>query len=441
MGTKLDNKVYRRGAAYSSAFSVLGKFTAFFLQLLVAYYFGADTGTDIYFYLIGIAILLGGLSQVLNTSILVPKAMLLRNQGYKRKEMEYHNTFVYTFSLVALLFMSAFLLIGGEEAAGWIMNFPQTEIKHYIRLYYLFFPLALLMIINMYLSEVIVSFNYFILGLIANFLLNLIGIITLVCAAAQWGDIALLMYSNLFAALLTFILLICFLKFRLKWKFSLVNFSLVPPESKSLLGLTVNQGVVIFATTFPFYLLSQYQPGMVTIVTYAIKITQAPLAFIQQFTSVLQIKINNLYGQRKLNEMYRTTFKTAWGLFLFMVVASLAIYLLRHAIAEGLYGLGKMPYEAMNTLAYLTGMLVFSMPFVAVSLACMKIYFTEQRIRAYVSIMLITNLLSCWGYQYAINRGGESGYALVYVLTEMAIMVWVIGGLLIGKEKRKKNGL
>ncbi len=435
MPMKPDNKVYRRGVAYSSAFSVVGKFTAFFLQLLVAYCFGADTGTDMYFYLINIAILLGGLSQTLNTSILVPRAMLLRNQGYKRKEMTYHNTFLCTFALVSFVLMAVYLFIGGEDAAGWMMNFPEAEILRYIHLYYLFFPLAFLLIVNMYLSEIIVSYNYFILGLLGNFLLNLAGIVTLLCIGFQRVEVTTLMYGNLVAALLTFVFLICFLKFRLKWRFFSVDFSFLVAEGKALLGLSMNQGITIFASAFPLYLLSQYQPGMVTIVTYALKFIQSPLAFIQQFTSVLQIKINNLYGQRMFNEMYRATFKMALGLFLFTVVTSSLIFLLRYFIAEGLYGLGKMPFEAMNTLAYLIGVLAFSMPFVAVSLACMKIYFTEQRIRTYVSIMLITNLLSCLCYQYAISREGVSGYAVVYVVTEVAIMVWIIGGLLAGRVK------
>ena len=51
---KLKIGTYKKGAVYSSAFSIGSKLTAFVMQLLIAYYLGANTGTDIYFYLFNI---------------------------------------------------------------------------------------------------------------------------------------------------------------------------------------------------------------------------------------------------------------------------------------------------------------------------------------------------------------------------------------------------
>ena len=87
---KLKIGTYKKGAVYSSAFSIGSKLTAFVMQLLIAYYLGANTGTDIYFYLFNIAILVGGLVQTLNTSILIPKAMFLRYNESSRAEMQLH---------------------------------------------------------------------------------------------------------------------------------------------------------------------------------------------------------------------------------------------------------------------------------------------------------------------------------------------------------------
>ena len=90
---KQEAGTYRKGAVYSSAFSIGSKFTAFIMQLLIAYYLGANTGTDIYFYLYNIAILIGGLVQTLNTSILIPKAMYLRHNESPQAEMQFHDKF------------------------------------------------------------------------------------------------------------------------------------------------------------------------------------------------------------------------------------------------------------------------------------------------------------------------------------------------------------
>ncbi|WP_299992920.1 lipid II flippase MurJ [uncultured Bacteroides sp.] len=416
---------YKKGAVYSSAFSVGTKLVAFVMQLLIAYYLGANTGTDIYFYLFNIAISIGGLVQTLNTSILIPKAMFLRHHESSEAEMQFHNSFLYTFLLLAAGVLVLFCIVGGRQAPEWIMNFPVQDIRGHITIYYLFFPLTLLVIANLYISEILVSFKYFTLGLSCNFLINLSGIVTLLLFG-QRGEVSIVMYSSCCACLLNSLLLLWIMKKKLGWRFSLVKFALVRSLSKPLAGLAVNQGIIIFASTFPMYLLSQYQSGIITVVNYAQKFIQAPLALIQQITSVLQIKLNNLYGQGKKTEMYRVTYRVALRLFLFTTCTSLVIFLLRTFIADELFGLGKMPFEAMNKLSFLIGIMTFAMPFTAVSLACMKIYFTECRIRIYVAIMALSNLFSCVCYYFAIGEWEEYGYAVMYLLVEFVIMIGIV---------------
>lgn len=429
---KQKNDTYRKGAVCSSAFSMGTKFAAFIMQLLIAYHLGANAGTDIYFYLYNIAILIGGLVQTLNTSILVPKAMYLRNNESAQAEMRFHNSFLYTFLLIALGLLLLLSLVGGKQAPEWVMNFRTEDIRKHISVYYLFFPLTLLLIANLYVSEILVSFKYFTLGLMCNFMINLSGVVTLVLLG-QKADVTLLIGSSCCACLLNMGILLGIMKRKLGWKFTLVDFSLVRSERKALGGLTVNQGIIIFTTTFPMYLLSQYQPGVVTVINYAQKFIQAPLSLVQQITSVLQVKLNNLYSQGEKEEMYRITYRIALRLFLLTIGTSGIIFLLRTFIAGQLFGLGKMPYAAMEALSSLIGIMAFAMPFTAVALACMKIYFTEHRIRIYVILMSLLNLLSCAGYYGAIEAWAEYGYAVVYLLIEFLIMAGILAFM-------KRNG-
>lgn len=214
---------------------------------------------------------------------------------------------------------------------------------------------------------------------------------------------------------------------KLQWKFFLVDFSVISSQWKSITGLAINQGVVIFSSTFPMYLLSYYQPGVITIINYAQKFIQAPLAWIQQFTAVLQIKLNNLKSNRKENEIYQSASQIAIRLFLLTLFTSLVIFLLRDFIAETLFGLGKMPIEAGNKLSHLIGLLTFSMPFTAMSLAYMKVFFTQGYIRQYISIMVFVNIISCTMYAISIYYWQENGYAFVYIFIEMltTLIIWL----------------
>ena len=107
---KLNRETYKRGAITSSTLSVISKLLAFVMQMLVSFYYGANVGTDLFFYLYGIAILLGGMVQSINSSILVPQAMYLRNQQSIQSEMKFHNTFLVLFSAISLIVLFVLFL-------------------------------------------------------------------------------------------------------------------------------------------------------------------------------------------------------------------------------------------------------------------------------------------------------------------------------------------
>lgn len=422
---KLNSETYKKGAIHSSFFSVLAKGVAFVQHLLIAYYFGANTGTDLYFYLFNLVILIGGMIQTIATSILIPQSMLLRHSVSTKAEMKYLNAFMYSFISLILLFI-LLVSLAGDRVPELITNFPSEDIEKYIHIYYASLWLMLLMATNLYLTEILVSFKFFSLPLVCNLLLNG-GIILALLLFKETIGVTSMIYGSCIASVINSVILIILMKRKLQWKFLLTDFSAISHQWKSITGLAFNQGVVIFASTFPMYLLSYYQPGVITIINYAQKFIQAPLAWIQQFTAVLQIKLNNLKGDGKEHEIYQSASRIAVRLFLLTFFTSLVIFLLRGFIAETLFGLGKMPAEAATKLSYLIGLLTFSMPFTAMSLAYMKVFFTQGYIRQYVAIMLFVNAVSCIMYAISIFYWQENGYAFVYILIEMltTLIIWL----------------
>ena len=432
---KLNSETYKKGAIHSSFFSVLAKGVAFVQHLLIAYFFGANTGTDLYFYLFNLVLLIGGMVQTIATSILIPQSMLLRLSTSAKAEMRYLNSFLYSFVALILLFVFLMYLVG-DKVPELITNFPPEDIEKYISVYYASLILMVLMVVNLFLTEVLVSFKFFSLPLLCNLLLNTGVILALLLFKSTMG-VSSMIYGSCAAGIFNAVMLIVLMKKRLHWRFSLTDFPVVFRQWKAISGLAFNQGIVIFASTIPMYLLSCYQPGIITIINYAQKFIQAPLAWIQQFTAVLQIKLNNLKGDKREHEIYRSASAIAVRLFLLTLFTSFVIFLLRDFIAETLFGLGKMPTEAGSKLSYLIGVLTFSMPFTAMSLAYMKIFFTQGYIRQYVTIMLFINVMSCALYAVSIHCWQENGYAFVYILVEMltTLVIW----LYLQKRLKKKE--
>lgn len=421
---KLSNETYKKGAIRSSFISVFAKGVAFVQHLLIAYYFGANTGTDFYFYLYNLVFMIGKMIQTITTSILIPQSMLLRHSASAKVEMKYLNSFLYTFASVIFLFI-LFLCLAGDRVPQLITNFPAEDIERYISIYYASLLLMILLVVNLFLTEVLVSYKFFSLPLICNLMLNS-GIIIALLLLKTIGVPAIIYGSCIASAVNTFMLIIL-MKKKLRWRFFLTDFTVVTHQWRAITGLAFNQGVVIFASTLPMYLLSYYQPGVITIINYAQKFIQAPLAWIQQFAAVLQIKLNNLKGKGKEEEIYRSASRIAIRLFVLTLFSSFAIYLLRDFIAETLFGLGKLPGEAAGKLSHLIGILTFSMPFTAMGLAYMKVFFTKGYIRHYVTIMTFIAVLSCVLYAFCIHQWQENGYAWVYVSIEMftTFVVWL----------------
>ena len=218
---KLKSETYKKGAIHSSFFSVLAKGVAFVQHLLIAYYLGANTGTDLYFYLFNLVILIGGMIQTIATSILIPQSMLLRHSVSAKAEMKYLNAFMYGFISLILLFI-LLVSLAGDRVPELITNFPSEDIEKYIPIYYASLWLMLVMATNLYLTEILVSFKFFSLPLICNLLLNS-GIILALLLFKETIGVTSMIYGSCIASMINSVILIILMKRKLQWKFLLTS--------------------------------------------------------------------------------------------------------------------------------------------------------------------------------------------------------------------------
>lgn len=416
---KMQGGVYKRGAILSSGLSLIAKGVAFVMQILIAYYYGANSDTDIYFYLFGLSTLLGSIIQSTTTSILIPQAIYLRNNSSYEEEMGYLNAFLYSL----LCIIGVIILIGGlfgVNTMKLISNFSSVDLERNIDVFYFSLLMTILYITNTFISEIFVSYKYFTSSLLMNLALNF-GIILSVLFFHTVCGVSSMIKGACLVMIICLFLFIFLMKRKLKWKFGYINFRYLNKSRKAIMALLGNQCLMVFETTFPLFLLSQFQPGLITIVNYATKLIQAPLGWIQQVVAVLQIKLNELVSKHQIHEVYKLTSQISWKLFGITLCIATAIFFTRNFIADTLYGLGSMPQDSIHQLATLLGILVFSMPFTTWGLIYGKIYFANQHIKRYVTLMIIMYSTSCILHYILIIYFKETGYAIAYVLTEILI--------------------
>lgn len=159
MKAKIES--YKNGAIYSAGLSVVVKFIAFFQNFLIAYYLGAGTGTDIYFYMFGSIIAACEILQSIVSSVLIPRSMLLRNQNSFHTENAYLNAFLYTVISVAILTISI-ILLNGKECLLLLSNFSAQDIEVHLPLLYILLPASIPYIISIVYVEILASYKYFV---------------------------------------------------------------------------------------------------------------------------------------------------------------------------------------------------------------------------------------------------------------------------------------
>ena len=281
------------------------------------------------------------------------------------------------------------------------------------------------MSINIFLTEIFVSYKKFAFPIFFNLGLNTAIIFFIIIFHKTIGASSMMAGASVLT-LIYMVTLLLLMKQRLSWNFLIINIATLKQSSKPIAALLGNQCLVIFVSTFPFYLLSQFQPGAITIVNYAMKLIQAPYAFMQQIAVVLQIKLNELYTQGNIKELYKLTNKISNYVFVLGTGIASVIFFLRKPISGILFGLGNMSDSLVNQLICIIGITAFSLPFISAGQVWVKLYFAQYYIRLYVYTVMFLNVIACIIYYVFIHYYHTTGYAIAYIIAEslMAIGLW-----------------
>ena len=117
---------FRKGIILSSGFNFVAKILQFFQGLVIAYYFGTQSSSDVYFYCLATVTLLSVFVNSLDSAVLVPEAIRIREHDGNDRSMQFLNVFLYLYAaagiftcLVLLVFpVKIFLLISNFESHG-----------------------------------------------------------------------------------------------------------------------------------------------------------------------------------------------------------------------------------------------------------------------------------------------------------------------------------
>ena len=144
----------------SVIFNIIAKGALFVLTICIAAFFGTDIKTDIYFFVYSSMVLLSGFINTIDTMVLVPESMRLREKEGATAAMGFLNYFFRIYFLISIAFV-ALMFLFGTKLFGLLSKFSEADIityKNYFLIgsFYFFFQ-----VLTGYINNILTSLKFF----------------------------------------------------------------------------------------------------------------------------------------------------------------------------------------------------------------------------------------------------------------------------------------
>lgn len=412
---------YRFGAALAVGATALWKGISFINALLLAAYFGADSATDLYFYLI-LTIGLGWyFLQRLNAAVVIPQAMALETEQPARARALL-NGYLYLYAALAL----------GLIVCGAL--FPVTPVKLFSRfstaylsaqraLIFCAFVFFAFQILATYLLAVLEMYKRFATALFTP-LNALLPLVSLLIFGRCYGIISML-WGFMASYGVQTIVLTLMLKKELHWQFSRGEIFHSRRFMQNLLSNQCLEVGNIISGLLPLYLLSGLNAGTISALNYARQLSDSSNeVFTLRVTNISKIQLTE-YSARNdwesLNAAYNTTHHLLWFLLTSLVIFSIgyAPQIVTLFFKRGAFSVQNV-HETAAFLRPLLGLVWLMVPVLMQS----NIAIAVRKLKEFLPYALSGTILFIAAVPFAVTYCG----AVAYVYTQV---ISVIIGLMI----------
>lgn len=413
----LKTESYKKGVVVSTLLNVFTKGTGFLNILIIAFYFGANAGTDIYFFVITItALITTGMLNGIDSIILIPHAMMLREREGEAASRNFLNFFILLYFIIGVVIF--FVIIASPALFYNVFSkFPPDMLEQHKYLLYAGSVLIFFQLINNLLAAILSSYKYFTVTILTSLVTSVFSIVITIFFHRQLG-IAGTLAAVAVSYSINFLFLLALMKLRLKWKFSRFKFV----RHKQIWGniglMQLNILPVWLRNYVTLFLLTGLGEGIVSSVNLAQQVAGIiDTLIIAQVLSVAGIKFNELYAKMDLTSLNEIFIRVANYLLLLLMPVVLVTFFYADDIATLIFKRGNMANRSLETVALCLKYLILLSPLMLLNSICTRIFSSTQVIRqgllysliAHIIFLLLTVGLINWlhlkGYLYSMLAG------------------------------------
>lgn len=405
---------YKKGAAFSVLFTVAGKVFSFISSLLLAYYFGADSATDVYFYLILVSGLLNGYLNGINTGVVVPEFMHL-NKKDPLKAAVFVNYFLYIYIFTAAVLVAVCFILP-EQSLTFLSAFDAAAIEqsaHFMGLSALYFSSFFIMTFLISVTDCFKLFGIYILSPLNSLLPLLLLFLTRRLDAMFVGYIL--------AYVIQIAVCLILLKQKQGWSFKFRKPELSKKFKQNLLFFQPINTVWAAALYAPLFMISAASAGMVSAVNYARMLADSPSdILVLKLQNVSKVKMTAQAADNDWSAIKNTLLRTDIVLMFLLLPFCIFTSVFAFDITKMFFMRGNFTIQAAHDTAVFLSLLILSVPLYSVNTTIFNLFFAIRLVKEITLRYFIFTVIFIFILAAAITTFGPFAYPVVFLMLYLA---------------------
>ena len=423
---------YKRGMLLSVVFNIISKGILFLLTIIIARYFGSNIKTDIYFFVFATMILFSGFINSIDTAVLIPESMRLRQHGGDAAAMGFLNFFLLIYFIIGVVFTVAMYFFGTAVFAA-ISKFAEADIETYRNYFWIGSLFFIFHVLTNYLNTVLTSLKYFSLPMLISSIKSCIVIACIFLLRAGY-DVLAVFYGGLISYGVNLLLQLYVLKRVAGWNFSFKTIAVRRSVWNNVLYAELGQLTTVASSMLPLYLLSGFGSGIISLMNYGKNIADIPNTLVTaQFANVSGIKLNEQVARHDHTGMNETFMRTSKLLVFILVPVGFYCFVFAEPIVQLFYQNNNFDAAAVTGSAMFLKLLALTIFSIGINAMVTRLFIAVQAIRPAFFYQVILNLLliaaiwictkyyGAYGYPYAIIIINLLNYVAMYFICRLLV--------------------
>jgi peptidoglycan biosynthesis protein MviN/MurJ (putative lipid II flippase) len=423
----IKSESYKRGTVLSVLFNIISKGVLFLLTIIIARYFGSSIKTDIYFFVFASMILFSGFINSIDTAVLIPESMRLREKEGNEPAMAFLNYFLLIYFIIGILFTVAMYFFG-TTVFGLISKFSEADIITYRNYFWAGSLFFIFHVLTNYLNTILTSLKYFSLPMIISSVKSCIVIVCIFLLKADY-DVLSVFLGGLISYAVNLIIQFYVLKKIAGWNFNFRS----PGIKKKLWGnvfyAELGQMTTVASSMFPLYLLSGFGSGIISVMNYGKNIADIPNTLVtSQFANVSGIRLNEQVARQDHAGMNDTFLRTSKLMVFILVPMGFYCFVFATPVVALFYASNNFNAAAVTEAAIFLKLLAVTIFSIGINAMVTRVFIAVQAIRqaffyqVVLNILLIAAIWICtryygaYGYPYAIIIMNLVNYFAMYFI-------------------------